>query len=281
MMRAGEEAEPRDSDEDAADGADSSDVSGADCDEEDEDDEEFDFDSIADQAARAAELRAARASLDMSELGIDVGLGPEQLYVSGRGAFDTSAPPGLSRLDLRDFPEGGITAPAPGQQAAPAREVRGAPARPLDDRKLQRKEARKRAKEQLEGWYGLRRQNLTPEVEKELKAIKLRANFDPKRFYKANDSKELPKYFAFATEVGGGMAPAGEAAPQRSRGRTFLDTVLRDDKAQEWTRRKHWEVGARGHASHNSGHGKASATGKKGGGSGRRGGAAWKKTKKR
>lgn len=279
MMRAGEEAEASDSDEDAAEDAESGDVSAADCDEDDEDDEEFDFDSIADQAARAAELSAARASLDMSELGIDVGLGPEQLYVSGRGAFDTSAPPGLSRLDPRDFPESGLAAPAPEQQAALAREVRGAPARPLDDRVAQRKEARKRSKEQLEGWFGLKRQNLTPEVEKELKAIKLRANFDPKRFYKANDSKELPKYFTFATEIGGGMAPTGEAAPQQARGRTFLDSVLRDDKAQEWTRKKHSEVGARGNASVHSGHGKAQQ-GKKGAGTGRRG-AAWKKTKKR
>ncbi|CAK0819284.1 unnamed protein product [Prorocentrum cordatum] len=116
-----------------------------------------------------------------------------------------------------------------------------------------------RAKEQLEGWYGLRRQ----------------------KFYKANDSKELPKYFAFATEVGGGMAPAGVAAPTSARGRTFLDSVLRDDKAQEWTRKKHWEVGARGHASVHSGHGKAKQGGKKGAGSGRRGAGTWKKTKKR
>lgn len=54
------------------------------------------------------------------------------------------------------------------------------------------------------------------------------------RFYKANDSQELPKYFTIATEVGGGMAAAGlhSRTPEVTAhsGRSFLDTILRDQK---------------------------------------------------
>jgi len=112
----------------------------------------------------------------------------------------------------------------------------------------------------------------------ELKALQLRGYFDPKRFYKANDSKELPKYFTIATEVGGGMAPAGERATVQDRhprsGQSFLQSVLLDDKVQEWTTRKAGESQARGQASRFSGHGKPNK------GKVKRGGK-WKKTAKR
>merc|ERR1712232_268950 len=111
--------------------------------------------------------------------------------------------------------------------------------------------------------------------EKELKAIKLRGNVDPKRFYKGNDSKELPKYFAVATELPGGMRPAGlrpSQEPKPGRGRSFLDTLLRDERVQEWTGKRQREVADRGAASTHSGHGKRASKGSKRGG-------AWKKQK--
>ena len=54
------------------------------------------------------------------------------------------------------------------------------------------------------------------------------------RFYKANDSQELPKYFTIATEVGGGMAATGlhTKTPEvkAHSGRSFLDSIIRDQK---------------------------------------------------
>lgn len=117
---------------------------------------------------------------------------------------------------------------------------------------------------------------MTPELEKELRAIKLRANFDPKRFYKANDDSKLPKYFTVATEVGGGMRAAGYEDNRRevtaTSGRSFLSEVLRDEKAQEWTAKKAWEVRSRDIASLNSGHGNPRKP--------RSGGANWKRLKR-
>ena len=36
---------------------------------------------------------------------------------------------------------------------------------------------------------------ITPELKNDLKIIKLRSSLDPSRHYKANDSKEAPRYF--------------------------------------------------------------------------------------
>ena len=43
--------------------------------------------------------------------------------------------------------------------------------------------------------FSLPKQDLTPELAAELKAIRLRAYMDPKRFYKGNDTNELPTHF--------------------------------------------------------------------------------------
>merc|ERR1711884_481867 len=113
----------------------------------------------------------------------------------------------------------------------------------------------------------MKKRELTHDVVKELKAIKLRGAADPKRFYKANDSKELPKYFTFATEVGGGLAPVSDKADHREvhahSGRSFLSSILRDDKVQEYTYRTRRRVCDRGEASKHSGHGKGPPKGRK------------------
>merc|ERR1719324_772252 len=256
---------------------------------DDDDDADFNFDVVAQQAVSAAQTSgsgSASSSSDreLKELGLNVGLSSEHLYLSGSGsaskAFDTSAPPGIFQLDVEDFKTGA----GPGAPAVmnTSREVRGAPVRPVDDKWLRQKELKARKEEKLDKWFGMPKRKLTPEMEKELQVLKLRGSFDPKRFYKANDSKALPTHFVMATEVGGGLAAAGLAPNPEVKwnsGRSFLDQVLRDSKAQEWTSKKHGEVGARGYAAFNSGHSKPGAKGHKGLKGTHRGGA-WKKKKK-
>jgi len=255
-----------------------------------EEDGDLDFDAIALKAVAAAGLQATSKSSSVApkELGLDIDLDPDQLYFS-RGevsqatikkrrwkpvqSYDTAAPPGVCRLRIEDFSTEAI---APEASSSSSREVRNAPVRPVDDTNLRKKEAKDMKDSRLAKWFGMKKQILTPEMEKELKAIKLRGNIDPKRFYKGNDSKELPKYFTMATDMGGGMRAAGERAtrePKPGSGRTFLDQVLRDQKVQEWTRGRALEVAARGVASAQSGHGKRNSKGTKRGG-------AWKKKKR-
>lgn len=196
---------------------------------------------------------------------LDVGLGWDDLYLKGESLafsgdhapFDTSALSSHSKLRFEEY-ESGLTPAVPSASSRP-REVRGAAVRPVDDTKIRRKEAKLAREERLEKWFGLPKTKMTPELAKELKVIKLRANYDPKRFYKANDSAELPKYFVMASEVGGGLAPAGlrpTLADGPKRGRTLLDSILRDQKAQEWTSKRTHEVQERQAASRFSGHGK-------------------------
>jgi len=259
-----------------------------DSDDDDDDDCDFNFDTVAQKAVSAiqhgsgAASSSSMAGRELRELGLDVGLSSEQLYLTGAAgdAFDTTAPPGICTLGIGDYRSG--AGPAVPVASVSSRDVRGAPVRPVHDKRLREKEGRIRREEKLSKWFGLPKRKLTPEMEQELQVLKLRSSFDPKRFYKANDSKALPTHFVMATEVGGGRVSAGLAAAPEVRwnsGRSFLDTVLRDAKSQEWTWKKHGEVNVRGHAAFNSGHGKAGNKGRKGLKSTKRGGS-WKKNRK-
>ena len=44
-------------------------------------------------------------------------------------------------------------------------------------------------------WFNLPATQLTPEIEKDMKIMKMRNILDRKRHYKKNDSSVLPKYF--------------------------------------------------------------------------------------
>ena len=44
-------------------------------------------------------------------------------------------------------------------------------------------------------WYNLPATQMTPEIEQDMKIMKMRNILDRKRHYKKNDSSTLPKYF--------------------------------------------------------------------------------------
>ena len=63
------------------------------------------------------------------------------------------------------------------------------------------KKAKKLEREKTKGqeWYGMPATEVTDEIKRDLEVLKMRDALDPKRFYKKNSSKELPKYFQVKT----------------------------------------------------------------------------------
>ena len=59
------------------------------------------------------------------------------------------------------------------------------------------KKAKKLEREKTKGdaWYNMPATEVTDEIKRDLEVLKMRDALDPKRFYKKNASKELPKYF--------------------------------------------------------------------------------------
>jgi hypothetical protein len=74
--------------------------------------------------------------------------------------------------------------------------INGGVLKPMFNEKLEKKE-RLKQKEATAGkaWGSMPKVELTEELRNDLKAIKFRNQIFPKRFYKNNDSENLPKYF--------------------------------------------------------------------------------------
>lgn len=52
-------------------------------------------------------------------------------------------------------------------------------------------------------WFDLPAQQITDEVKRDLRLLRLRGTLDPKRFYKSFDQTKFPKYFQVGTVVEG------------------------------------------------------------------------------
>ena len=89
---------------------------------------------------------------------------------------------------------------ASGQVQANAKQIK-----PINSDKLDQKE-RKKQREQDTGksWGYMPKVELTEELKMDLKAIQMRNQIFPKRFYKNNDSKKLPEYFQIGTVIDDG-----------------------------------------------------------------------------
>jgi hypothetical protein len=65
----------------------------------------------------------------------------------------------------------------------------------------------------------------------------MRNYLNPKRFYKANDSKELPTRFQFGTIISGQFESNAETLTRKERKGTMAESLLHDRKIRKYTKR--------------------------------------------
>ncbi|XP_020214133.1 rRNA-processing protein fcf2 [Cajanus cajan] len=115
---------------------------------------------------------------------------------------------------------------------------------PNDPRKLN-KLLRKQVKDTAgEKWFNMPAQTITPELQKDLQLLKLRAALDPKRHYKKGDSKSktLPKYFQVGTVVDSPLDFFSGRLTKKERKATLADELLSDQNLASYRKRKVREI---------------------------------------
>ncbi|KAG8511034.1 Deoxynucleotidyltransferase terminal-interacting protein 2 [Galemys pyrenaicus] len=95
---------------------------------------------------------------------------------------------------------------------------------------LQKKRRKERQKTAGDGWFGMKAPELTDELKNDLKALKMRASMDPKRFYKKNDRDGFPKYFQIGTIVDNPADFYHSRIPKKQRKRTIVEELLADSE---------------------------------------------------
>ncbi|XP_062174376.1 rRNA-processing protein fcf2 [Alnus glutinosa] len=93
-------------------------------------------------------------------------------------------------------------------------------------------------------WFDMPAQTITPEVEKDLRLLKLRSAIDPKRHYKKGDSKSktLPKYFQVGTVIESASEFFTGRLTKKERKATLADELLSDRSLAQYRKRKVREI---------------------------------------
>lgn len=107
---------------------------------------------------------------------------------------------------------------------------------------LQKQRRKERQKTAGNGWFGMKAPELTDELKNDLKALKMRASMDPKRFYKKNDRDGFPKYFQVGTIVDNPADFYHSRIPKKQRKKTIVEELLADSEFRRFNRRKYSEI---------------------------------------
>ncbi|KAK9367646.1 Fcf2 pre-rRNA processing-domain-containing protein [Lipomyces kononenkoae] len=93
-----------------------------------------------------------------------------------------------------------------------------------------------------EKWFHLTKTELTPTIKRDMQLLKLRNVLDPKRHYKRENDKEVPKYFQTGTIVEGPTEFFSSRLTKKERKQTLADEILADEKAKAYFKRKYDEI---------------------------------------
>ncbi|CAI2378822.1 unnamed protein product [Moneuplotes crassus] len=100
----------------------------------------------------------------------------------------------------------------------------------------------KKVKTAGKSWFDMKAPELTDEVLMDLKAIKMRNLIYKKRFYKGNDSRELPKFFQIGTVVSNGNEMGDEKLTRKERRGRIAESFLDDDQGEGLTDKKFVQI---------------------------------------
>ncbi|XP_071948269.1 deoxynucleotidyltransferase terminal-interacting protein 2-like [Antedon mediterranea] len=110
--------------------------------------------------------------------------------------------------------------------------------------KRQMKKQRKKEKDSStgSGWYDMKAAEMTDELRRDLKLIQMRSILDPKRFYKNNDMKTIPKFVQIGKVVDSHIDFYNSRVPKKQRKSTIVDELLADDDLRKQNKRKYLDL---------------------------------------
>jgi len=99
---------------------------------------------------------------------------------------------------------------------------------PADPTKINREIRKNERQTAGKGWFDMKAVEYTPELRREMRMLKLRGAYDPKRFYKNADTTKLPTHFQIGTVVGGAADFYSARLAKRDQKQTLAEEILHD-----------------------------------------------------
>ena len=109
-------------------------------------------------------------------------------------------------------------------------------------KKLRAQRQKEREKTKGKKWFDMPAPEMTDEVKHDLEIIQMRSVLDPKRFYKKNDIKVLPKYFQIGKVMDAPLDYYNSRLTKKERKRTIVDELMADAEFSKFNKRKYKEI---------------------------------------
>lgn len=109
-------------------------------------------------------------------------------------------------------------------------------------RALKRERKAEREKTLGKNWYGMRAPDKDDPVRKDFELIQMRGVLDPKRFYKHQDRKAVPKYFQMGTVMDEGTDFYGSRLTKKQRKSTLVEELMADANIRKYNKKKYAEL---------------------------------------
>ena len=108
----------------------------------------------------------------------------------------------------------------------------------LEDTLLAVNEAKLLKQKAARDYSSIPEQEITPEVKRDFRVLRLRGTMDPKRFYKGSDESKIPKRFQWGTVIEGPTEFYSSRIARRDRKQTFTQEILGDSEIAAYRKRK-------------------------------------------
>ena len=109
-------------------------------------------------------------------------------------------------------------------------------------RKLKQQRKARREADAGPNWFHMKAPELTPELERDLAALRLRGHIDPKHFYRKTDLEKPPKFFEVGTLINHATEPVSHKLPKAARGKSLVEQLLEEDQTHKFSTRKWVEL---------------------------------------
>ncbi|KAJ3045211.1 hypothetical protein HDV00_011082 [Rhizophlyctis rosea] len=108
----------------------------------------------------------------------------------------------------------------------------------LDYSKAEKKKLEKAKETAGPKWFNLPAPEMTEEIKRDLHILKSRGVLDPKRHYKKDTTKGLPKFFQIGTIVEGAADFYSGRLTRKERKQTIVDELMADQESRQYFKQK-------------------------------------------
>ncbi|EPY53382.1 rRNA processing protein Fcf2 [Schizosaccharomyces cryophilus OY26] len=91
-------------------------------------------------------------------------------------------------------------------------------------------------------WFDMPATELTESVKRDIQLLKMRNVLDPKRHYRRENAKQMPKYFQTGTVIEGPQDYFSSRIPTRERKSTITDELVNDTERRGYFKKKYLEI---------------------------------------